>query len=396
MKIAWLSHTGDLGGGAERCYWEGIKGIVSRGHEVHAILPWRGDLTDKLIDIDVPVSIIPLTWWVSTDLSSHIRARRLFYNMRLAWNAVSNLLKQTRPDVVVTNTLTIPHGALAARRNNIPHVWHIHEFGREDHNLVFDLGDRLSLFLIDKFSKRIIINSLAVQDKFRKVVPPDKLSLIYYAVDVPAHVEGAKKQNNGWLDLILVGHLAPGKRQEDAIKSVSILFNKQLNVRLTLIGNEGQEYGTYLRKLAVELGVKDRIDFVGFTQNPFAYVAVSDVALMCSQSEAFGRVTVEAMKLGKPVVGARSGATPELIRDGVNGFLYQVGDPEDLANKIAILYNDRPLLSEMGQNAREWSNRTFSMENYTTGLLTVFEDICALNDGEQRPLRHSAIRKCLG
>jgi glycosyltransferase involved in cell wall biosynthesis len=109
--------------------------------------------------------------------------------------------------------------------------------------------------------------------------------------------------------------------------------------------------------------VDELVDFVPFTQNPFPHVAGADLALMCSRGEGFGRVTVEAMKLGKPVIGARSGGTVELIRDGWNGFLYPLGDIEELGRRIHVLHRDRALLKEMGSHAREWSRETFNLES---------------------------------
>ena len=66
---------------------------------------------------------------------------------------------------------------------------------------------------------------------------------------------------------------------------------------------------------------------------------------MCSRAEAFGRVTVEAMKLGLPVIGAARGATPELVRDGWNGLLYAHGDANELAGKI-----DRSIATARGDS----------------------------------------------
>jgi glycosyltransferase involved in cell wall biosynthesis len=95
---------------------------------------------------------------------------------------------------------------------------------------------------------------------------------------------------------------------------------------------------------------------------------------MCSRGEPFGRVTVEAMKQGVPVVGAASGGTTEIIQDGVTGLLYRLGDAEDLAAKVEILHRDRELLGRMGEEARRWADSTFSLKKYTADLLRVFEE----------------------
>ena len=379
MKIVWIANVSIYGlGGAEAALLESVRGLVQRGVDIHVVLPFseRGDLVNLLESMGASVSVIYYTFWRGGPISYSSTTRlSTLRSIRGSSKVFLNYLRQIRPDLVVTNTLTAsPSAAFASRWLNIPHIWYIHEFASEDHGMRFFLGDSVSLFLINKFSKRVIVNSRAVRDEFQNWVPQDKLRLVYYAMVPPTQSKEIKEENNTFR-VILVGHMHPGKRQEDAIRAVSLLSKKGFDVRLCLAGDESPEYGSYLRNLARELEVGERIDFVGFAGNPHSYVASSDVALMCSKSEAFGRVTVEAMQLGKPVVGANHGGTTELIQDGWNGLLYQVEDAEDLARKIEILYRDRELTEKMGRNAQEWSNRTFTMEKHISSLLSVFEEV---------------------
>jgi glycosyltransferase involved in cell wall biosynthesis len=262
-------------------------------------------------------------------------------------------------------------------------VWFIHEFGKEDQDLHFFLGERLSLSLINRLADRVVVNSKAVAHKYQAYVPARKLHLVYYAVEVASRPPIRPNASEGFR-LSLVGTLAAGKRQEDAIRALSILAAKGLDVRLDLIGTERNEYGKVLRALTHDLRVEERIEFVGYTGDPFPYMASSDLVLMCSRNEAFGRVSVEAMKLGKPVIGTRSGGTAELIRDGWNGFLYRAGDAEELARRIEMLYLDRALLDAMGRHAYDWSSATFTQEKYCSGLLEVFHEALQQRKGPQR------------
>jgi len=148
-----------------------------------------------------------------------------------------------------------------------------------------------------------------------------------------------------------------------------------LDVQLSIVGNHQNEYGAFLQRLTQELGVADKVTFVGYTPNPHALVAESDVALMCSRGEPFGRVTVEAMKLGRPVIGAAGAGTSELIRHGTNGMLYRLGDAEDLARCVEMLYQNRCLLKKLGSEAKVWATERFNIENYTSALLKVFEEV---------------------
>ena len=100
---------------------------------------------------------------------------------------------------------------------------------------------------------------------------------------------------------------------------------------------------------------------------------------MCSHREAFGRVTVEAMKMGKPVVGAAIDATKELIQDGCNGLLYRVGDANDLAQKIGTLYHDREKLAVMSERARTWALDRFTTRRYSNDLRAIFEEALSIS-----------------
>lgn len=374
MKILWLSHRGDLEG-AELSLLEAARGLVSRGETVQAVLPAPGPLAKRLEQISVPVFVVGYSWWMGAAARKAFpyRLRRLLRNL-LALPGLAALFRRLRPDVVVSNTLTIPAGAVVARRLRIPHVWYIHEFfGSLGHGLFFDFGESASLALIDRLSARVIVCSCAVQKQVQKRIPLKKLRLVYGAVETVLISDKIPSEDNRFR-LVQVGRLAPGKRQEDAIRAVHLLAEKGFDIRLTLVGREVREYGDFLRNLVLNLGVEDRVEFVPFTENPFPRVAEADLALICSTGEGFGRVTVEAMKLGKPVVGAASGATDELIVNGWNGLLYPPGDVHELAERIETLYRNRALLREMGRNAKEWSNKTFNLKKYTSSLLEVFQD----------------------
>jgi glycosyltransferase involved in cell wall biosynthesis len=81
------------------------------------------------------------------------------------------------------------------------------------------------------------------------------------------------------------------------------------------------------------------------------------------------------MFVGKPVIGARSGATAELIQDGVNGLLYNQGDPSDLAAKIEYLYKNPGIANELGRNGQSWVEKCFTQERYAGELIAVLKSL---------------------
>lgn len=383
MKIAMLSHSPDLGG-AELCLVEAARGLQARGHRVHVFVPRCGELVSLLQEADVAVSIVPEPWWLhSTSPRRHpaVAFARLVWHTFLQVWAYPRLvlcLRTVRPDVVVSNTVTIAAGAAAAKTLGLPHAWYIHELGFQHHALAFDYGSAFSYRLMSCLSDVVIVCSQTVLREYAHHVPSDKLRLIYAAVECGG-MPTPGRPSEASLNLLLIGQLRPEKRQEDAVRALRILHGRGITASLTLLGGDPVGHGDHLRALALELDVGAFVHMPGFTNTPHEYLSRADVLLSCSAAEAFGRSVVEAMKTGKSVVGAASGATAEIIRDGRNGLLYRYGDAEDLADKIAVLDRDRDLMVEMGRNGQAWATKTFTMDNFTRDLLGVLSAVVDRN-----------------
>lgn len=378
MRILWASHTAWLGG-AERCLLEGVTGLIRAGHRVDVILPGAGPLGDHLSAVGAATWHAPLLWWaVQTKEPTilHVPGRAAGH-ARAALSTL-RILRRVTPDLVVTNTVAIPDVAVAAKLAGVPHVWLAHEFLWE-HGLQYEYGKAHSLSFINWLSDAVVVNSEAVRAYYRERIPAHKLRLAYLGVQTPVGAGTGAWPSREPLQLVLVGQVAPGKRQEDAIRAVALLTAHHVDTKLTIVGDDRNEYGHRMHTLAESLGVNDRVEFTGKT-DPFPHICNAHAALMCSSMEAFGRVTIEAMKLGRPVVGAASGATPELIRDNWNGLLYRVADPEDLAAKIEVLAQDPGLARQLGANAKAWATESFTVDRYARDLSSVFEAVVGSQD----------------
>jgi glycosyltransferase involved in cell wall biosynthesis len=373
MKVALVSHVATIGG-AELVLLELARGLASRGVTVDAILPGPGSLGPRLEAVGAQTWALAYEWWVAPSWSWAGSVRRAYHNVATVRSAMS-LLRRLGADVVITNTLTIPAAAVAAKALGIPHVWYLHEFGKKDHGLEFDLGWKNSVRLIDWLSARVIVNSHALFDEFSGSIPVHKLRVVYCAADVSPGPDDNPCPPDRPFRVVLVGNMTPAKGQEDAIRAVGLLRKRGREVRLALVGHCSTQHQLHLRELAVGVRAENAVDFIAFTEAPDRHFMQSHVALMCSRSEAFGRVTVEAMKLGLPVIGANSGGTRELIQDGWNGLLYPTGDAAQLAERIDRLYDDQALRARLGRNGKEWAERTFSLTRHTDAVLRVLAEV---------------------
>ncbi len=286
-----------------------------------------------------------------------------------------------RCDAVVTNTLTLCYGSLIAWVLRLPHLWHLHEFGTDDHGVSYVFGEHLTKRFIGLMSSTCVVASRALASDYGRFMPESKLNVIYYSMhranidDNTLVATCPPSAGSGVFRVVIVGGLIEGKGQADAIKAVGYLANEGLAVELTVVGGGDPIYLETLRRTAATDAPRALVTFTQRVKTALPFMRSSDVLVICSKREGFGRVTIEAMSLGKPVVGARSGATPELVVDGFNGFLYKYGDARDLAAKLRPLYENRVLVEQLGENGKRWASEHFTRERYADEMNAVLSTL---------------------
>lgn len=370
-------------GGAERANLELIDALRNRGVECFAILPHYGPVIKELERRNVPFKVFPYRWWMVGE-GSPLWNRVYRMTLSLAMTPqVARQLKIWNPDVVVTNTITVCVGAFAAKILKVPHIWYIHEFGYEDHKLIYILGSKISLQLMNRLSTVCIACSHAVAEKYRSFISDEKMKIVYCSVSFWNQIEASpsltelQKDFDREADIrcAIVGTLQEGKGQEDAIRAIAELVRKGIKAHLYIVGEGNPKYKQYLSDLINKDDIKTSVTFLGYISDAIQVMQHVDVVLMCSRMEAFGRVTVEAMKAGKPVIGARSGGTTELIRENFNGLLYTPGNYKELAEKILHLHRHPNLAKKMGENGQRWATEYFTEERYGEEVLTILRQI---------------------
>ncbi len=380
MKICFISHS-SAKGGAERSLIELIDSLKTKGVDAFVIIPSYGLLVKEFKSRGIAFRIIPYRWWMSNKESPFLkRIAKIVLNFAMVIPVAITIMRH-RCDIVCTNTITVCVGAFAAKILGRPHIWYIREFGYEDHGLVYDLGTRLSLWLMDHLSSICIANSNAVAKKYEQFIPKQKLRVVYQAVDVQYQGSFSSLISKEQADIkcLIVGALQEGKHQEEAIRAIGELASKGINARLYIVGDGNPKYKQFLRTLVTQNSLEKCVRFLGYVNNPFPLMRQADVVLMCSRAEAFGRVTIEAMKAGKPIIGARSGGTEELIRVGFNGLLYTPGNYKELAEKIIYLYRHPEIARQMGENGQKWSKQRFTEERYGNEVFAILKQLVSPN-----------------
>ncbi|MBI2399517.1 MAG: glycosyltransferase family 4 protein [Deltaproteobacteria bacterium] len=157
---------------------------------------------------------------------------------------------------------------------------------------------------------------------------------------------------------------------------------KGLDIRLRLIG-DGPMREALEKKCAAE-GISN-VEFLGFRRGQELQDDLKSAMFTVITSECYEnnpRSVIESFALGKPVVGARIGGIPELVRDGVTGFTFNPGDSKDLMEKIKKFASNPKLIENYGKNARKIAEKEYNPETHYTGLMKIYES--AIRKSRQR------------
>jgi glycosyltransferase involved in cell wall biosynthesis len=356
-----VSNVSTFGGGGVVGFRDMLLAIQNRRPDVDlvAVVPQRGEVAQRCAADGITTKIAWTPWWAfgrwsrQPHLDPHALIGWLPYTALLLPGIVAALVffARQRPTMVITNTMTIPSHAIAAKLLGIPHYWMVREFGPADHRLWFLFGYRRTVRWIRRMSQTVICNSHAVAQAMRAVDPAMTTRVLYPVVDTPTATP-PQRQPGERLRAILAGYFSMAKGQHLAIEAIAIARDAGIDIELTLIGAGRPEP---LRSLAYRLGVDDLLTIHEAAPDLSPHWAAAHVGLMCSHSEAFGRVTVEAMRAGLPVCGTDSGGTPEIIKPGVAGLLSPPGDPQALAANLMALEADETLRRRLAAGALETS-----------------------------------------
>ncbi len=258
-----------------------------------------------------------------------------------AW--VAALTRGVGADLVLSNSAAAhPFVALGARMARRPSVWHVRDIVEEG------FGRRL----LGMFA-RLPAAVIAISHPVAETVAHPRVQVVTNPIEAsPPSAPPAWR--NGAPVVGFLGRLDPPKGIEDLCEAATMV-----NARFVVVGsslNAPPGYADGLRALA-ELRAPGRIDFVGPVAEPGTALAAFDVLAMPSRREPWGRVAAEALTAGVPVVAAASGGLPEVVRDGIDGFLYPPGDVGALAGHLRTLLDDPALRARMGAAGREGSER---------------------------------------
>lgn len=273
-------------------------------------------------------------------------------------------IRRERADVVHTHTSKAGIlGRLAARLAGVPHIVHTphgHVFNGHFGRFAAGLFLALERFFAGFTEKTVALTAGEKRDYVDLgVVKAADVAVIPSGVDLGEFAGECSDASAQKLAVGLdpqrrqvgfVGWLLPIKGPTYLLNAMGAVWREHPDAELVFVGKGDQEQA--LRAQAAFSGCSDRVKFLGWREDISRLMPLFDVFVLPSLNEGMGRVLVEAMAAGRPIVASRVGGIPDLVRHGENGLLVPPRDDEALAAGISLLLSNRRLAERMAQRGR--------------------------------------------
>ena len=225
--------------------------------------------------------------------------------------------------------------------------------------------------LIEKITRfptaRYIAVSEYLKDKMIKSgLRKNKITVVYNGL------EFARPNTRPHKRLIIgsVGRLHPVKGYDLLINAFALLKNKRLRLKIAGAGDELNN----LKKLAQDLKVADRVEFVGFIKNINEFLNTIDVYVQSSRSEGFGLSVIEAMSQSLPVVVTPAGSLSEIVSDNKTGYMSTDFEPDSIATAISKAVENYESSKKIGENARNFVIKNFELKQWIRNTEKVYKE----------------------
>jgi glycosyltransferase involved in cell wall biosynthesis len=387
LEVLFVTHDHwrDELGGSDRSLLNLVEGLSGRGLRMAALVSCEGKLSTELEKRGVICFSIPYCNSTHRAQSHEGPKETGLMKLRLArnsiWGAIAKLkirrlIRSRGVRIVYSNSSVIDIGYRTASSLGLPHIWHI----REHPQAQWGIEPIVGWATYRKWFKRcaaVIAISEFVKEEVVGLDGAGNVKVIYNGVGWRSELMGhfneraVRKRAGTTFRFGMVGAVHSFKGQNVALRAMIRVREMGYDVELVVAG-DGEL--PWLRDLVKMADAEDYVHLLGRVQSCWSVWNEVDAGLMCSECEPMGRVTVEAMAAGVPVIGRDSGATPELIQDGVIGLLYD-GSEEDLIAKMLLLARDPALAKSLGERASEYAIDRFSTESYADSVFTIITEV---------------------
>jgi len=348
MNILVILHS-HICGGAEAHALVLMRGLVKRGHRVSFAGPRDSWLAEKTEENGVDLIHVPMHGM--TDLSSFFLLGRAAHRLKPDL-LHAHLVRGTHYATLVGRALGCP--SLATAHSTISYK----RFHRANH---------------------IVAVSQAVKDSLvARQIKSSKITRIYHGVPDNFALRRQRqdvRKNLGLKDhecaLCMVARFIPDKGHDFLLHALSGL--KDRRCKLFLAGDDSGTWAAEMKQMVKDRGLENRVLFLGFKEDVPRFLAGMDILIAPSRREALSISIIEALSMGLPVVGTRTGGIPEVVRHGQNGLLVKKEDREELLKAITSLASHPETCRAYGLKGRQVFLQQFSEEKMLDHHLKLYQ-----------------------
>jgi glycosyltransferase involved in cell wall biosynthesis len=385
-RVLFLDDKPSLGG-AELCLLDIVQDNLGTSQ---VVLFADGPYRRRLEEVGVDVEVLPAPKTVS-GISREGRLGRDLLAVPDVFRLARRLAKLSRRyELLYANSQkTLFIGALAGILANKPVIWHQHALLAKrtltrDYHFT-PVHRRLIVLFSNRLIKRVIANSNAVAKALVEAgARAEHIRVVYNGIDplpfeavTVAEVDDLRRELGleGVQVVGAFGRITPSKGQNVLLEALPYLPD----VHALVVGeakSEERAYAEALRQQSKDLGLEDRVHFVGFRRDIPQLMRLADVVVHTSVApEPFGRVVVEGMLASRPVVATRGGGVLEIIDDGDNGVLVPPGDPNALARVLRGLLMDPDRAKALAKAGYATALERFSLQAMLEGVAQQLQEV---------------------
>lgn len=366
-RLLFVSPTGTLDNGAEISIINLMKLLVKQGHTVVNVVPgYSKSLTkyeEECLENNIELHYIPsIKWWwedAPGELFGTDVERATSY--RQAANDISRIIQENSIDLVLTNTVNVFVGAIAAACMDVPHYWLIHEFPREEFAYY---GSKIEF--IEQNSDAIFSVGGELQQELQKLFKQtDVQSFLPYS-----ELERSDLQKGRTYRIVNVGRLTPRKNQLELIKAFHLLNDS--SVELVFIGGADERYKKECLSYISDNHVTN-ISFLGHLDNPWSAITDKDICVFPSAMETFGLVYVEAVLNGIPTILSDNLGHKTAFELLKVGDMYESGNINQLATIIKETLDQFSIKKNHALTTIQQAEETYKIETLYEGLIKQIE-----------------------
>ena len=385
MKVVHFTTQGEYKGGGVLCLFDVIKHEISNNIEPVVIIKHHGDTEEKCKELGVKYKVIYSYDWLYRVMDNKSTIHKFLGKIKQMIKLVVNFIAEIRtfffllveqPDLYHINCIYNGCGAKSANLLKIPVVWHIREFS-DNHPITAVFNNSRKAFSLMSHSKKIVAVSKCIEEYYSGKISNVDFVTIYDGIDLKEFNLSINDIFKGKeINIVMACSLTAFKGAMDAVLAVKSLVQLgHHNICLKIYGRDFEdEYSNNIKKIIEENDLSSNIYLMGYCDDLNEIWSDADIALNCSRSEAFGRVTVEAALKGIPVVGADNTGTEEIV--SLLGLLeYKTGDVCDLTEKILSIINNKEKYITAQGRVQSKAIELFVAETNTDRLIRLFDEV---------------------